>query len=122
MSLEWFPSILFLRADQSFWNGELFRDDAGHDWHHWSEFQDMKLQVAYAYLHLNLPGIQWQSVAKENESWPQEKMRWLAQPAASADEKDKRLGRAAAQHFSELEKRFSMLKFSDAAGNGTIQN
>ena len=116
--LVWFPSIFILSSDEDFWADEMVKRDKYRTWHHWEEFQDMKLQVAYAYLNLNLPANEWQSVAKESESWPEEKSHLLAQSAASADEKDKLLGRAASKRFAGLETRFAILKFSpDPSGN-----
>lgn len=117
--LKWFPSIFFLTTYEQFWADEIASgNDNTRTWRHWAEFQDMKLQVAYAYLHLNLPAAEWQSVAKESESWPDQKAHLQAQPAGSADEKDKRLGRAAAKRFVELEAHFTILKFCYDAGKG----
>ena len=110
--LDWFPSILFLTTYEQLWADEMSSgNDKTRTWHHWAEFQDMKLQLAYAYLHLNLPTKVWQPLALESTSWPEEKANLLAQSAESADELDKRLGRAAVKRLERLMIQFPILIF-----------
>jgi uncharacterized protein YecT (DUF1311 family) len=108
--LEWHPSILFMTSDEEFWAREIVGGDKARTWHHWAEFQDMKLQVAYAFLHLNLSPTEWQPLAKAAAAWTDEKNSLAAKQADNADAQDRELGRAAARHFSELEKQFAPLR------------
>jgi hypothetical protein len=98
-----------MTSDEAFWEDEMTHRDKARTWHHWSEFQDMKLQVAYAFLHLNLPVTDSQPLAKESQMWADEKVRLMASPAENTDTKNRELGRAAAKRFETLEKRFAPL-------------
>jgi hypothetical protein len=107
--IQWTPAILFMTSDEEFWEDEMTHRDKARTWHHWAEFQDMRLQVAYAFLHLHLPTADWQPLVKESQMWTEEKARLTASPE-NADTKDRELGRAAAKHFAQLEKQFAQLQ------------